>query len=184
MLPYLIGDQQRLLGFGFDKYLTMEYLSRQKQTACKSVFFAVVCNNFTLWKDCAHLNGPPDKTCLQNALAASLKIVTDFLTSSRVVQLAVLKNDGTIRVANQALAECLKRDNRDLVGQSLQNFLTEPDGSLFSRWLSGAESVPDRMPCISLMSSRRSVRRFPEPPAFMPVMATKLLKTGRHCSLP
>ncbi len=81
---------------------------------------------------------------MQNALATSLAFVTDYLVSSRVIQWAVLKNDGTIRSANQALAECLKIESSEVVGQSIQDFLTEPDGVLLARWLSGSVAIPDR----------------------------------------
>ncbi len=73
----------------------------------------------------------------------AIPLVSAFLDSSEVVNVAILDSNGSIQFANQALSKCLKVDSAGMIGTNFINFLTGPDGELLSKRLFEEDIFPD-----------------------------------------
>jgi len=84
-----------------------------------------------------------DSALLQEILASVLPQIVSLIRGSKSLNLALLAHDGTIRWANQALAESLAADAATLSGLNIRSYLTAANADLLSRYLTGIEALPD-----------------------------------------
>ena len=97
---------------------------------------------------------------LGNSLSMTIPLLTSFLHNSGVVYVSLLDGNGLIQYANQSLAKCLKVACPDLVGQSIIYYLTEPDGILLARLLTGEETVSEENLLLNLVGTDQIPQTF------------------------
>lgn len=98
----------------------------------------------------------PDGSVLVEVLSLVLPRLAPVLEGSTSIHLAVLCRDGTVRWANRALAKSVDADPGAVAGQPVAAFLTAASATLMTRYLSGAEPVPEREFMLNLVAADQS----------------------------
>ena len=97
---------------------------------------------------------------LGNCLSMTMPLFTSFLHNSGVLHVSLLDGRSLIQYANQSLSKCLKVASADLVGQSIIDYLTEPDGELLTRILTGEKPVSDENLLLNLVGADQTPHTF------------------------
>ena len=80
-----------------------------------------------------------------------MPLLSAFLDSSGAVHMAIIDSSGQIQYANPAFSKCLKLECTELVSKNFIEFLTEPDGNSFAKWLALTVTLPDEWLLLNLV---------------------------------